>query len=50
MACAKTIKKKIQENQNAVKKGLHRQMIIDGGESKKLKICCVVGNIEPRKN
>ena len=45
----KKLKEKIQENQRTVKKGLHRQMIIDGVEGKKLKNCCVVDNIEPQK-
>ena len=45
----KKLKEKIQENQKTVKKGLHRQMIMDGGEGKKLKNCCVVENIEPQK-
>ena len=48
-ACAKIFKKKIEENQRTVKKGLQRQMILDGGEGKKLKNCCVVENIEPQK-
>ena len=45
----KQLKDKIQENQNMVKKGLHIQMIMDGGEGKKLKHCCVVDNIEPQR-
>ena len=45
----KKLKEKIQENHKTVKKGLHEQMIMDGGESKKLKNCCVVDNIEPQK-
>ena len=45
----KKLKKKIQENRKTVKKVLHRQMIMDGGEDKKLKNCCVVENIEPQK-
>ena len=36
----------IQENNKTVKKGLHRPMVMDGGEGKKLKKCCVVDNIE----
>ena len=43
----KQLNDKIQENQKAVKKGLHRHMIIHEGEGKKLKKCCVVENIEP---
>ena len=42
----KHLKEKIQENQKTVKKGLHGPMIMDGGEGKKLKHCCVVDNIE----
>ena len=49
LACAKKLKKKIQENQKTVKKGLHRPMIMDGGEGKKFKNCCVVENIEHQK-
>ena len=45
----KKLKEKIQENQKTVKKGLQRQMIMDGGEVNKLKNCCVVQNIEPKK-
>ena len=45
----KDLKEKIQENQKTVEKGLHRQMIMDGGEGKKLKKLCVVENIEPQK-
>ena len=45
----KQLKDKIQENQKTVKKSLHRQMIMDGGEGKKLKNGCVVENIEPQK-
>ena len=45
----KELKYKIEENQKTVKKGLHRQMIMDGGEGKKLKNCCVVDNIEHQK-
>ena len=48
-ACAKKIKRKVQENQKTVKKGLHTQMIMDGGESKKLKTCCVVENNKTQK-
>ena len=44
--CQKKLKNKIQENMNTVKTGLHRPMIMDGGEGKKLKTCCVVENIE----
>ena len=40
---------KIQENKNRVGMGLHREMIMDGGEGKKFKNCCVVENIEPQK-
>ena len=32
-----------------VKTGLHRPMIMDGYEGKKLKTCCVVENIEHQK-
>ena len=46
---AKKLKEKIQENQKTVKKSIHRQMIMDGGEGKKLKKCCVVENIEPHQ-
>ena len=49
VACTKTLKEKIQENQKTVKKGLHRPMIVDGGGGKKLKNCCVVDNIEHRQ-
>ena len=42
----KQLKEKIQENQKTVKKGLHIPTIMDGGEGKKLKKCCVVENIE----
>ena len=45
----KKLKEKIQENQKAVKKGLHRQIIMYGGEGRKLKNCCVVENIEPQQ-
>ena len=45
----KKLKEEIQENQKTVKKGLQRQMIMDGGEVNKLKFCCVVQNIEPQK-
>ena len=45
----KNLKDKIVENHKTVKKGLQRQMIMDGGEGKKLKNCCVVENIEPQK-
>ena len=45
----KKLKKKIEESYKTVKKGLQRQMIMDGGESKKLKNGCVVENIEPQK-
>ena len=45
----KKLKEKIQENQKTLEKVLHRQMITDGGEGKKLKNCCVVENIEPQK-
>ena len=31
------------------KKGLHIQMVLDVGEDKKLKKCCVVENIEPQR-
>ena len=31
-------KEKIQENKKTLKKGVHRPMIMDGGEGKKLKI------------
>ena len=34
-ACAKKIKRENTKNQQTVKKGLHRQMIMDGGEGKK---------------
>ena len=44
----KQFKDKIQENQKTVKKGLHRQMIMDGGYGRKFKNCCVVENIEPQ--
>ena len=45
----KQLKYKIQKNWKTVKKSLHRKMIMDGGEGKKLKNCCVVENIEPQK-
>ena len=45
----KKLKEKIQENQNTVKKVLHGKMIMDGGEGKKFKNCCVIENIEPQK-
>ena len=45
----KKLKEKIEENQKTLKKGLQRQMIMDGGESKKFKKNCVVENIEPQK-
>ena len=48
-ACAKKIKGKNRKNQKTVKKGLQRQMTMNGGEGKKLKDCCVVENIEPKK-
>ena len=41
-ACAKTIKIENTGKSDAVKKDLHRQMIIYGGEGKKLKNCCIV--------
>ena len=46
----KQLKDKIQENQRTLKKCLHRPMIMDGGEGKKLKKDCVVENIEQQKN
>ena len=45
----KILKDKIQENQQTVKKGLYRQMIMDGGEVNNVENCCVVDNIEPQK-
>ena len=45
----KYLKDKIEENQKTVKEGLQRQMIMDGGEGKKFKNCCVFENIEPQK-
>ena len=45
----KTLNEKIQENQKTIKKGLHRHMIMYGGEGKNLTNCCVVDNIEPQK-
>ena len=39
-------KDKIQENKKTVKKGLHRPMIMGGGEGKKFKKYCVVEDIE----
>ena len=45
----KMLKEKIQENKKTVKKGLHRPMILDGGEGKKLKNCCVFENIEHQR-
>ena len=36
----KQIKQKIKENQKIVKKGLHRQMIMDEGEGKNFFLCC----------
>ena len=46
----KQLKYKIEENQKTVKRGLQRQMIMDVGEGKKFKNCCVVENIEPQKH
>ena len=43
----KQLKEKIEENQKTVKKGLQTQMIMDGGEGKKLNYVCVVENIKP---
>ena len=37
---------KIQGNKKSLKKGLHIPMVMDGGEGKRLKKCCVVENIE----
>ena len=37
---------KIQVNNKRVKKFLHRPMVIDVGKGNKLKICCVVEDIE----
>ena len=45
-ACANKIKREIQENKRTVKRGVHRPMIMDGVEGKKLKKCCVAENIE----
>ena len=45
----KQLKEKIEGNQNTVKKCIQRQMIMYEGESKRLKKCCVVENIEPQK-
>ena len=45
----KKLKEKRHENKKKVKKVLHTQMIMDGGEGKKFKNCCVVENIEPHK-
>ena len=47
--CAKTIKGDNTRKSEDSKKFLQRQMIMDGGEGKKLKNCCVVENIEPQK-
>ena len=45
----KKSKEKIQENKKRVEKGLHIPMIMDGGEGKTLKKCCVVENIEHQR-
>ena len=45
-ACAKKIKRENRKKKNKFKKGIHRQMIMDGGKGKKFKNCCVVENIE----
>ena len=45
----KKSKYNIQENKNTVKKGLHIPMIIDGGEGKKFKKCCVIEYIEHQR-
>ena len=37
---------KMQVNKKRVIRGLHRPMVMDGGEGKKLKKCCVVKDIE----
>ena len=37
---------KIQENNKRVKKGIHRPIVMDGGEGKMLKKCCAVEDIE----
>ena len=42
-------KKKKEENHKTVKKGLQRQMIMDGVERKRLKLFCVVENTELQK-
>ena len=49
VACANKIKGESRRKSEDSKKGLQRQMIMDGGEGKKLKKCCVVENIEPQK-
>ena len=40
------LKVKIKENEKTVKNVLHRPMILDEIEGKKLKKCCVVEDIE----
>ena len=40
---------KIQENRKRVKRGIHRPMLMDGGEGKKLKTICVVEDIEHQR-
>ena len=47
--CPKKSKRNKNKNKKTVKKGLHRKMIMDRGEGKKLKKCCVLENIEPQK-
>ena len=48
-ACAKIFKRENTGKPEDSKKVLHRQMIMDVGEGKNLKNCCVVENIEPQK-
>ena len=46
----KKLKEKIEENQKTVKKGIQRQMIMDGGEGKKFKTVVLLRILNLRKN
>ena len=48
-ACANKIKGEIWESKKTVEKGLHRPMVMDGGEGEKLKKCCVIEDIEHQR-
>ena len=45
----KQLKEKIQENQKTVQNGLHRKMIMDGREGKKLEIVVLLRILNLRK-